>query len=144
MTFTMDYFILTIAIAIALAILFLFLAWLKKKLALRKSAIKKKIDKKFQEISQLLAIDSDAAYKTAVIESDKLLDFSLQFKKVRGTTLGERLKNSQRLIKNLNDVWFAHKVRNRLVHELDSNVKRKEASRIVKIFKKAVYQIISK
>lgn len=139
----MDYFILISLSAIVLASLFLFLIWLKRKLGLRKSGLKKKVDQKFNEINQLLAIDNESAFRTAVIEADKLLDFVLKARGVRGTTLGERLKNSESLIRDLNNIWFAHKVRNRLVHDLDSKIKRNETTQVIKIFKKSIYQIIS-
>lgn len=140
----MDYFILIALVAIVLVLLFLFLIWLKRKLGLRKSGLKKKVDQKFNEINQLLAIDNESAFKTAVIEADKLLDFVLKARGVRGTTLGERLKNSKGLIRDLNNIWFAHKVRNRLVHDLDSKIKRSETTRVIKIFRKTINHLIIK
>lgn len=139
----MDYYIIFASVVIALALLFLFLIWLRKKFALRESALKKRVDKKFKEISQLLAIDNESAFRTAIIEADKLLDFILKSKGVRGSTLGERLKSSRGLIRDLNNIWFAHKVRNRLVHDLDSRIKRREAARVIKIFRGTINHLLN-
>lgn len=57
-----------------------------------------------------------------LIALDKLLDSILKSKGVKGETLGERLKKSRKEFKNSKDysfVWNAHKLRNRIVHELD-------------------------
>lgn len=139
----MDYYIIFASVVIALALLFLFLIWLRKKFALRESALKKRVDKKFKEISQLLAIDNESAFRTAIIEADKLLDFVLKSKGVRGSTLGERLKSNGGLIRDLNNIWFAHKVRNRLVHDLDSRIKRREASRVIKVFRGTINHLLN-
>ncbi|TES98235.1 hypothetical protein E3J85_00025 [Patescibacteria group bacterium] len=139
----MDYYIIFSLAVIVLALLFLFLVWLRKKFALRESALKKRVDKKFKEISQLLAIDNESAFRTAIIEADKLLDFVLKSKGVRGSTLGERLKSSRGLIRDLNNIWFAHKVRNRLVHDLDSRIKRRETARVIKIFRGTINHLLN-
>lgn len=139
----MDYYIIFSLAVIVLALLFLFLVWLRKKFALRESALKKKVDQKFNEINQLLAIDNESAFRTAIIEADKLLDFVLKAKGVRGSTLGERLKSSRGLIRDLNNIWFAHKVRNRLVHDIDSRIKRRETARVIKIFRGTINHLLN-
>lgn len=65
-----------------------------------------------------------ATWPLAVIDADKLLDDALRRLHYRGKTMGERLVAAQRDIKNNDDVWYGHKLRNRLVHE--SNVKLRE------------------
>lgn len=60
----------------------------------------------------------------AIIDADKLLDEALKARRYRGKTMGERLVSAQREIRNNDDVWFGHKLRNRLVHE--DNVKLTE------------------
>ena len=59
-----------------------------------------------------------------IIDADKLLDEVLKQRKYKGKTMGERLVSAQRSIKSNDDVWFAHKLRNQLVHE--NNVKLSE------------------
>lgn len=61
----------------------------------------------------------------AVIDADKLLDEALIKSKYKGKTMGERLVTAQRQLSNNDSVWFAHKLRNKLVHE--SNITLKES-----------------
>lgn len=65
-----------------------------------------------------------ATWPLAIIDADKLLDDALKRSKYKGKTMGERLVSAQRSLTNNDDVWFSHKLRNRLVHE--SNVKLTE------------------
>jgi hypothetical protein len=58
-----------------------------------------------------------STWPLAVIDADKLLDDALKRSRYRGKTMGERLVSAQRDIKDNDDVWFAHKLRNRIVHE---------------------------
>ncbi len=63
----------------------------------------------------------------AIIDADKLLDDALRKRGYKGKTMGERLVSAQREIQNNDTVWYAHKLRNRLVHEPDVHLKEKEA-----------------
>ena len=65
-----------------------------------------------------------ATWPLAVIDADKLLDDVLKKSKYKGKTMGERLVAAQRDITDNDDVWYGHKLRNRLVHE--NNVKLTE------------------
>ncbi len=62
----------------------------------------------------------------AVINADKLLDTALKRRKFTGKTMGERLVSAQRKLTNNDAVWFAHKLRNRLVHEQDVHLREKD------------------
>jgi|GEM_PF-1886009 len=68
--------------------------------------------------------------KMAVIEADKLVDTVLKRANVRGDSLGERLRGVQKLVSRqvYNDMWEAHKVRNRLVHEFAHGIDAKESA----------------
>jgi hypothetical protein len=63
----------------------------------------------------------------AIIDADKLLDQALKKHRYKGKTMGERLVSAQRVIKDNDAVWYAHKLRNRLVHEPNVRIKKKEA-----------------
>lgn len=69
----------------------------------------------WQEIQKLLA--SKNTWPLAVINADKLLDEALKRRKFKGKTMGERLVAAQRTLSSNDTVWFAHKLRNKLVHE---------------------------
>lgn len=53
----------------------------------------------------------------AIIDADKLLEEALKTRKYKGKTMGERLVSAQHDITNNDKVWFAHKLRNKLVHD---------------------------
>ncbi len=55
--------------------------------------------------------------KASILDADKLLDYSLKKKGYEGS-LGEKLKKAKGHFSRINDVWSAHKLRNRVAHEL--------------------------
>jgi hypothetical protein len=63
----------------------------------------------------------------AVIDADKLLDEALKKSHFSGKTMGERLVSAQRSLSDNDAIWYAHKLRNRLVHEPQVKIKKKEA-----------------
>ncbi len=63
----------------------------------------------------------------AIIDADKLLDEALRKKGFKGKTMGERLVAAQHSLSNNDNVWYAHKLRNRLVHEPDVRLRKNEA-----------------
>jgi hypothetical protein len=63
----------------------------------------------------------------AIIDADKLLDEALRKRGFKGKTMGERLVAAQRSLTDNDGVWYAHKLRNRLVHEPSVNLKKREA-----------------
>jgi hypothetical protein len=63
----------------------------------------------------------------AVIDGDKLLDEALRKRHFHGKTMGERLVAAQRSLTDNDAIWYAHKLRNRLVHEPNTNLKKREA-----------------
>lgn len=62
----------------------------------------------------------------AIINADKLLDVALKRRRFTGKTMGERMVAAQRKFTNNDGVWFAHKLRNRLVHEQDVHLREKD------------------
>lgn len=74
----------------------------------------------------------------AVIDADKLLDEALKKRHFKGKTMGERLVAAQRSLSNNDNVWFAHKLRNRLVHEPNIRLKKNEAQNALSGFKQAL------
>lgn len=75
--------------------------------------------------------------KQAVLEADKLLDEALKLKGFNGS-LGEKMKQAGALFSDQNGIWSAHKLRNRIAHELNMNINEKEASNALFQFKKAL------
>lgn len=74
----------------------------------------------------------------AVIDADKLLDEALKKRHYKGKTMGERLVSAQRSLTSNDNVWFAHKLRNRLVHEPNAKLGKRDAQNALEGFKQAL------
>lgn len=103
--------------AVALAVLVLALVIL---IAVRLRTRPKKLDQakfktRWDAVQSMLP--DNKMWPLAVIDADKLLDEALKARKFKGKTMGERLVSAQRDITSNDGVWFAHKLRNRLVHD---------------------------
>jgi hypothetical protein len=86
----------------------------------------------------LLRVRSPEGMVLAVIDADKLLDEALKRRNFKGKTMGERLVSAQRSLSDNDAVWYAHKLRNRLVHEPDVRLKKSEAQNALAGFKKGL------
>ncbi len=113
---------LTAAILFGLAFLFL----LGKLAAKRPHKLNQQYyQKKWLEI--LVRVKTYDGMILAVIDADKLLDEALKKRNYRGKSMGERLVTAQRDISDNDAVWYAHKLRNRLVHEPGVRLRKNEA-----------------
>ena len=74
----------------------------------------------------------------AVINADKLLDDALKKRKYKGKTMGERLVAAQHDLKQNDEVWFGHKLRNKLVHEDLTRLKKKDVIEALMGFRSAL------
>ena len=98
-----------------------------------------KVKKALKKIDKEVASSSSSSHKLAVIEADKLLDNMLDSAGYPGKTMGERLKAVNKgQISNLDDVWRAHKVRNKIVHDTDYSITQDEAKWCVETIKDAL------
>lgn len=104
------------------------------------------IDKKFfqerwKQIAELLHLGKEMNYKLAVIEADKLLDEALKQMYFPGTTTFERLKFATYKFPKLKHSWWAHRVRNEVVHDVHYTLKYNEAEKVLELFKKALKEL---
>lgn len=99
---------------------------------------KEKYQTNWLSIENSLQQDNPASYKTAIMDADKLLGHAMAEMGIRGNTMGERLKNSGSRFSDINAVWTAHKVRNKIAHEVDYQVSYKQAQQSLRIFRKAL------
>ena len=83
-------------------------------------------------------VKSQEGMVLAVINADKLLDQALKRRSFRGKTMGERLVSAQRALSDNDAVWYAHKLRNRLVHEDHTNLSAKDAQKALAGFKQGL------
>lgn len=93
-------------LAILLGIAVIFLIFYK----LFRKARPRKFRKKWQKMQKKLSRQEN--WKIALIDADKLLDSALKrHKKVKGDSMGERLVSAEKMFKEKDEVWFAHKLR---------------------------------
>jgi hypothetical protein len=78
--------------------------------------------------------------KHALIEADTLLDFALKKRGFEGS-LGDKLKRAEKWFSRVDDVWAAHKLRNRCVHEVGFNVTEGEARKALSSYKQAIWDL---
>lgn len=101
-------------------------------------AEKEKISREWGRVKARLRRGGDAELRLAVIEADQLLDAMLKRMGFGGDTMAERLEKVRPWqLANLPDVWVAHKMRNRLVHEPQSRITPYEAETALQIYEKA-------
>lgn len=100
---------------------------------------KKKITKQWEAILARLETEQESEYKMAVIEADKILDDLLEKIGYEGENMAERLKQiTPAQMVHINEVWEAHKLRNRIVHEPDFHLTCPQARRAIEIYQKAL------
>ena len=116
-----------IAVFVLLDLLFIFLAFRKRK---RFSGVEiAEFRSRWQNIRNLKG-------KEVILEADNLLHYFLKRKGFTGT-MGEMLKRHGAVFSNLNDVWYVHKLRNRIAHEIDVRISDAEVKKSREIFRRA-------
>ncbi len=98
---------------------------------------------RWAEITRHLDGENPIEWKMAIIEADALLDDIMKGIGYKGDTLAERLKSVEPSdFDNLQNVWAAHKIRNRLVHEPGKvKLSRNEAKSAVGKYEKALKEL---
>ncbi len=92
----------------------------------------------WQGIKRHFFAGDEANLKLALLEADKVLNETLRLSGFQGETLGDRLKKvTEEELPNIQEVWEAHKLRNRLVHETDFKLNRDTAERALTIYEEA-------
>lgn len=103
-----------------------------------------RVSERWQKIEAIFSLAGPSNFKTAIMDADKLTDSVLIGLNVSGDSLGERLKNAQTKFHNketYNNLWFAHKVRNNIAHEIDHEINSAEAKRAIEYYKKALKEL---
>lgn len=102
------------------------------------------VKSKIGDIDQLISLGGPSRFRTAIIDADNLLDHVLKSKGYKGNTMGERLKSARKDLEwaDYDLAWKAHKVRNQVVHEADSEILSWQAQEAVRNFKKVIGALI--
>lgn len=97
--------------------------------------------KKWFAIEQQFKKDDISSYSLTVLNADKLLDQALKERGMKGETMGERLKSAKDVFSERNNIWSAHKLRNKIAHETDVKVTYNAARYALGDFKRALKDI---
>lgn len=98
----------------------------------------------FRRLAAVIKLGGEAHFRQAVIEADNFLDKILKTRKVLGKTLGERLKNAEKLFSQTGyqSAWSGHKLRNKIVHEHQFELLSFDAQKALANFKKAIRDLL--
>jgi hypothetical protein len=97
---------------------------------------------RWNEILGHLESPRENDWKQAVVEADKLVDSALQQAGFPGDSFGDRLTNIQPgTLLSLDGIWWAHRIRNRIAHELDYFLRYTEARQAVSYFQAALEEL---
>lgn len=101
----------------------------------------KYIKQQWKKIEDLFSFGKEMNYKLVVIEADKLLDYVLKELHFPGETMADRLKIASYQHRKLNNVWWAHKVRNQVVHDIKYSLNYGETKKVLFLFKTALKEL---
>lgn len=103
------------------------------------------IRKKWEKLLEKIKSGDERDLRLAIIEADSLVDEILIQHGHPGKDMGERLKSIHPSeIENLDDLWEAHKIRNRIAHESDFHISLAESKKVISIYHKILKDLLSK
>jgi hypothetical protein len=96
----------------------------------------------WMKVEEQLSLGKPSNFNQAVMTADKTVDYVLKAIYPRTSTMGERLKAAREKFRSdpqvYEDLWYAHKIRNELAHNLDFHLPSFEAKNVVEKFKVAL------
>jgi hypothetical protein len=102
------------------------------------------IYKKWNKLMERARLGDERDLRLVIIEADSLIDEILKEHGHSGKDMGERLKSIHPSeISNLNNLWEAHKIRNRLVHEVGFILSLDESKRLIEIYHKTIEELLN-
>ena len=91
---------------------------------------------KWKEILNRIDSFNEADWRVAIIGADTMLDEMLEKMGYHGETIGDRLKAIEESdFLTLDKAWEAHKVRNRIAHEGTFVLTKREARRVIDLYR---------
>lgn len=101
----------------------------------------KGIDKEhfLNEWKDIINLSNEAKSRPlSVVHADKLLDEALKCQGYKGESMAERLVAAKKYVKHRDEIWSAHKLRNRIVHEPAFEPNSKEVKRALNAYHKTL------
>lgn len=135
-----DTLLITIFILILITILFILVSINQKKVSKIRT---KKILKRLEELNMGVVSNELSIRRDSIIKLDNLLSKSLQYYYNNSLLCGDNLKNAKNIFKKkeYNNLWEAHKVRNKIVHD-DYEVSAEEAKVVYNTYKISILKIL--
>lgn len=97
---------------------------------------------RWNEVVSHLDSAQEAQWKMAVMEADKLVDDAMARTGFAGETFGDRLTNIEPgMLVSLDGLWWAHKIRNRIAHEMDYFLRYTDARQAIGYYQQALEEL---
>lgn len=97
---------------------------------------------RWEEILRHVDSAKEAEWKFAIIEADKLLEDTLKQAGYPGDSMGERLLSIEKgQLLSLDGLWEAHKVRNKLVHDMNYFLRQAEARKVIQLYEDTLREL---
>ncbi len=130
-------------VCLVIVLLIVAIIWLKKKLTSPElyGMTREQVAKRWKQVMDTSKMNGDMGLKLSIIEADKLLDAALKSLVMPGETLGERLKVACYKYPKLKNVWWAHKLRNNIVHDHSFRLNSGQAKKALNEFEKALKEL---
>jgi hypothetical protein len=137
----------------AIFVFFIVVGYLRRKAALATStrpvgeeAVQAEVTgplrERWNEVLSHLDSAQEAQWKVAVIEADKLVDDAMTRTGFAGETFGDRLTNIEPgMLVSLDGLWWAHKIRNRVAHEMDYFLRYTDARQAIGYYQQALEEL---
>ncbi len=129
-----------VVIAIIIIIVSLISGQRRRQLA-RSPLASQDFPQRWAAVEQLLAGDSAVLWKSAVVEADAVFDLALKSLGLPGKDFGERMRAARYQYRQIGQVYPAHQLRNRLVHEAGATVSQAQARQAVEQFKRGLQML---
>jgi hypothetical protein len=92
-------------------------------------------NKRWDSILQYMTSDHPNDWRIAILEADIILNEILTKSGYTGDTVADKLKQVEKSdFQTLENAWEAHKVRNKVVHDKDFLLSKREAKRIMDLY----------
>lgn len=116
---------------VALAVFFLWFVWWKSKARGLSGAQKEEV---WNHWHSVLAIGDP---HRRLMEADKVVDHAMKLLGYQGS-FADKLRKAGPCFSDVQSLWDAHKLRNRLAHEVNVSLSEKDVQRAVNTFEKAL------
>ena len=104
-------------------------------------ADKNNIVRRWKEVKKLVKSGGPSQLAQAILKADKIVDYTLKKLYPRETTNVGQYKKAEEFFKrkrDYNNLWYAHKVRNEIAHNMDFDLPHAQAVKVIYKFEKSL------